>query len=60
MIAFKDGRLYEDVSVLNQLIKYGRFQYHDFTVYNVREHKESITKTNRPEWNEFLKSIKEP
>ncbi|MCT1903056.1 glycosyltransferase family 2 protein [Oceanobacillus sojae] len=60
VIAFKDGRLYEDVSVLNQLIKYGRFQYHDFTVYNVREHKESITKTNRPEWNEFLKSIKEP
>ncbi len=58
VIAFKDGKLYEDVSVLNQLIKDNRFQYHDFTVYNVREHKDSITKTNRPEWSEFLKSLK--
>ncbi|GGP09209.1 glycosyltransferase family 2 protein [Oceanobacillus neutriphilus] len=58
VITFKDGKLYEDVSVLNQLIKNNRFQYHDFTVYNVREHKGSITKTNRPEWSKFLKSLK--
>ncbi|WP_152657834.1 glycosyltransferase [Oceanobacillus sp. CFH 90083] len=58
VIPLNDGRLYEDVSVLNQLIRSNRFQYHDFTVYNVREHKESITKTNRPDWNEFLKSLK--
>lgn len=58
VITFQDGMLYEDVSVLNQLIQNDRFQYHDFTVYNVREHKESITKTNRPDWNEFLKSLK--
>ncbi|WP_080873932.1 glycosyltransferase family 2 protein [Oceanobacillus timonensis] len=58
VIAFEDGMLYEDVSVLNQLIQNNRFQYHDFTVYNVREHNESITKTNRPDWNEFLKSLK--
>lgn len=57
VITFKEGKLYEDVSVLNQLIQHGRFQYHDFTVYNVREHKESITKSNRPEWSEFLKSL---
>lgn len=59
VIALNDGRLFEDVSVLDQLIQTNnRFQYHDFTVYNVREHKESITKTNRTDWDEFLKSLK--
>ncbi|GIO21498.1 glycosyltransferase family A protein [Oceanobacillus sp. J11TS1] len=58
VISYKDGRLYEDVSVLNELIKKDRFQYRDFTVYNVREHKESITQTNLPNWNEYLKSLK--
>jgi len=58
VLSFKDGRLYEDISVLNQLIRNHRFQYHDFTVYNVREHKESITKINRSDWNEFLKYLK--
>lgn len=57
VVAFEDGRLYEDVSVLNRLIKNSRFCYRDFTVYNVREHNESITKTNHSKWNDFLKTI---
>lgn len=57
VIDFADGRLYEDVSVLNQLLKKGAFQYRDFTVYNVREHKESITKQNLASWHDFLKSL---
>jgi hypothetical protein len=58
VMAFEDGRLYEDVSVLNQLINNYGFKYHDFTVYNVREHKESITKNNLSSWNDFLKTLK--
>ncbi|GIO19921.1 hypothetical protein J18TS1_30210 [Oceanobacillus oncorhynchi subsp. incaldanensis] len=58
VITFKEGKLYEDVSVLNQLIQSARFQYHDFTIYNVREHKESITRTSRSDWNEFLRLLK--
>ncbi|QKY71777.1 glycosyltransferase family 2 protein [Lentibacillus sp. CBA3610] len=57
VIDFADGRLYEDVSVLNRLLKNGPFQYRDFTVYNVREHKESITKQNLASWHDFLKSL---
>lgn len=57
IITFQDGRLYEDVSVLNRLIKKYRFKYGDFTVYNVREHKESITKTNDVDWKAFLNSL---
>lgn len=57
VIDFADGRLYEDVSVLNRLIKHHRFQYRDFTVYNVREHKNSITTQNRTNWQAFLKSL---
>lgn len=57
VISFKDGRLYEDVSILNKLIKKSRFKYNDFTVYNVREHKDSITKKNHSNWNDFLKII---
>ncbi|GAB4075124.1 hypothetical protein GCM10028778_26270 [Barrientosiimonas marina] len=54
---FADGRLYEDVSTLNRLIKHHRFQYEDFTVYNVRKHSESITKQNDAHWRDFLKSL---
>ncbi|WP_186576795.1 glycosyltransferase family A protein [Aquibacillus kalidii] len=57
VIEFADGRLYEDVSVLNKLITRSSFQYHDFTVYNVREHEESITKNNNVEWDEFLRNL---
>ncbi len=57
VIAFEDGRLFEDVSVLNRLIKKYPFQYKDFTVYNVREHKESITKQNAADWHQFLLSL---
>ncbi|WP_235793309.1 glycosyltransferase family 2 protein [Virgibacillus salidurans] len=58
VIPFENGRMYEDVSVLNRLIKNFRFQYHDFSVYNVREHKESITKSNLSNWNDFIKTLK--
>lgn len=58
VVAFENGRLYEDVSVLNRLIKNSRFCYRDFTVYNVREHKESITKNNDSKWNDFLKTLR--
>jgi len=58
VIPFKDGRLYEDVSVLLRLIEYGRFQYENFTVYNVREHPKSITRTHIKYWKEFIKHLK--
>ncbi|ASN07300.1 glycosyl transferase family 2 [Virgibacillus necropolis] len=57
VVEFENGRLYEDVSVLNRLIKNFRFCYHDFTVYNVREHNESITKNNDSKWNDFLETL---
>ncbi|MFD2759996.1 glycosyltransferase family 2 protein [Lentibacillus juripiscarius] len=56
VITFENGMFYEDVSVLNRLLKKHRFLYEDFTVYNVREHKESIT-NNAPNWNDFLKTL---
>ncbi|WP_099157197.1 glycosyltransferase family A protein [Virgibacillus ndiopensis] len=58
IIDFENGRLFEDVSVLCRLIKTSRFHYQDFTVYNVREHKESITKNNDEKWDDFLKMLK--
>jgi len=57
VIAFEEGRLYEDVSVLHRLLKRHPFCYKDFTVYNVREHKDSITKTHHSKWNKFLNSF---
>ncbi|MCJ7983344.1 glycosyltransferase family 2 protein [Priestia sp. OVL9] len=44
IIDFEDGRMYEDVSILNHLLRENRLLYKDFTVYNVREHELSITK----------------
>ncbi|WP_239984641.1 glycosyltransferase family 2 protein [Lentibacillus sediminis] len=57
VIEFENGRLYEDVSVLNRLIKNNQFCYRDFTVYNVREHNESITRNNYLKWEEFFKTL---
>lgn len=57
VIDFEDGRLYEDVSVLNDLLKKGPLQYRDFTVYHVREHNHSITKKNHSKWNDFIQSL---
>lgn len=57
VISFQHGRLYEDVSVLNRLISSFHFQYRNFTVYNIRDHKESITSRNLEHWNEFFKSL---
>lgn len=54
VIEFEDGRLYEDVSMLIQLSKKYRFLYHNFTVYNVREHHDSITKKHGSKWNRFI------
>lgn len=57
LIGFEDGRMYEDVSVLNDLIKTHRLLYKDMTVYNVREHPLSITKRNHSNWSDFLKYL---
>jgi len=60
IIEFEDGRMYEDVSVLNDLLKKNRLLYQDFTVYNVREHKSSITKKNKKSysyWSNFKKNL---
>lgn len=56
--SFENGRMFEDVSILYQLLNRGRLLYKDFTVYNVREHELSITKRNRSNWNDFLKYLK--
>ncbi|PAK45953.1 glycosyltransferase family 2 protein [Priestia megaterium] len=53
IIDFEQGRLYEDVSVLFQFLKKHEFSYQDFTVYNVRKHRDSITKKNHSKWNDF-------
>src|SRR5699024_12561163 len=58
VVDFEDGRLYEDVSVLHQLLKKYSFCYKDFTVYNVREHQKSITKNNESKWQTFLQMLK--
>ncbi|MCR8927366.1 glycosyltransferase [Priestia megaterium] len=57
IIDFEDGRMYEDVSILNHLLRENRLLYKDFTVYNVREHKFSITKKNPSNWSDFLKFL---
>ncbi|MEC2077081.1 glycosyltransferase family 2 protein [Metabacillus fastidiosus] len=57
IIRFEDGRLYEDVSVLRELINFGRLLYCDFTVYNTRQHQASITKRHYSKWNDYLKYI---
>jgi hypothetical protein len=54
---FQDGRLYEDVLVLNDLLKKGRLHYENFTIYNVRRHHASITKKNHSKWSEFIKYL---
>jgi len=54
---FEGGRMYEDVSILNELLKESRLLYKDFTVYNVREHELSITKKNRGNWSDFIKYL---
>ncbi|MEJ9227119.1 glycosyltransferase family 2 protein [Priestia aryabhattai] len=51
---FKHGRMYEDVSVINKLLKHYQLSYRDFTVYNIREHNLSITKKNHSDWSDFL------
>ncbi|MFE0625067.1 glycosyltransferase family 2 protein [Priestia aryabhattai] len=54
IIKFEDGRMYEDVSILNDLLKNKRLLYEDFTVYNVRAHGANITKKNHSNWSDFL------
>ncbi|MDQ0232502.1 glycosyltransferase family 2 protein [Metabacillus malikii] len=54
---FEQGRFYEDVSTLYELLKISQFSYKDFTVYNIREHDGSITKRSHSKWNDFLKHI---
>ncbi|MFS3930694.1 glycosyltransferase family 2 protein [Priestia flexa] len=57
VFSFLDGRMYEDVSVLNALMKRYSVCYRDFTVYNVRDHVKSITKKNRSSWSDFIKNL---
>ncbi|MED4051925.1 glycosyltransferase family 2 protein [Priestia megaterium] len=57
IIEFKNGRMYEDVSVINKLINNYQLSYKDFTVYNVRQHNLSITKKNHSDWSDFLKYL---
>jgi hypothetical protein len=57
IIDFEDGRMYEDVSILNHLLRENRLLYKDFTIYNVREHAFSITKKNPSSWSDFLKLL---
>ena len=54
---FENGRMYEDVSILNALLKESRLLYKDFTVYNVREHELSITKKKQFDWSDFIKYL---
>lgn len=56
-IHFEEGRLYEDVSVLQSLLEQGSLTYSDMTIYNVRKHSQSITKNNHSKWQEYLKII---
>ena len=61
IVEFEDGRMYEDVSLLNKLIKKHQLLYKDFTVYNVREHKSSITKKNKKNhsyWSDFKNKLR--
>lgn len=58
VVSFAEGRLYEDVSVLLQLIRHTRFSYQDFTVYNIREHEKSITKQHQQKWHTFKEQLK--
>lgn len=57
VIEFEDGRMYEDVSLLNTLLGKNRLLYKNFTIYNVREHESSITKKNPSTWSDFLKLL---
>ncbi|GAB1810613.1 glycosyltransferase family 2 protein [Priestia megaterium] len=57
IIKYEDGRMYEDVSILNDLLKKTRLLYRDFTVYNVRVHELSITKKNHSNWSDFIKYL---
>lgn len=57
VLSFSDGRMYEDVSVLNALMKRYSVCYRDFTVYNVRDHVKSITKKNHSNWSDFIKKL---
>ncbi|HLT55251.1 MAG TPA: glycosyltransferase family A protein [Bacillota bacterium] len=57
VINFYDGRMYEDVTVLKKLMQISRLHYEDFTVYNVRKHMESITKSVKVDWKEYVQHI---
>ncbi|QQK79602.1 glycosyltransferase family 2 protein [Salicibibacter cibi] len=57
VVSFADGRLYEDVSILLELIIHTRFSYQNFTVYNIREHEKSITKQHQGKWHAFKEHL---
>ncbi|WP_052363718.1 glycosyltransferase family A protein [Geomicrobium sp. JCM 19037] len=53
VIDFEQGRLYEDISLLKKFLAADSLHYVDCTFYNVRQHKQSITKRNHSKWNDF-------
>ncbi|WP_078393568.1 glycosyltransferase family 2 protein [Shouchella patagoniensis] len=57
IISYEEGRLYEDVSIINLLLERGPIHYEDFTIYNVRDHDTSITQKNQSKWNGFLDQL---
>ena len=60
LLSFMDGRMYEDVSVLYRILGSSSMHCSDLTVYNVRNHGDSITKKKGPEasWNTFIQELK--
>ncbi|WP_281758610.1 glycosyltransferase family 2 protein [Alicyclobacillus hesperidum] len=56
ILSFADGRLYEDVALIRELMRVGRIEYRDFTVYNRLLHRESITHQHVKLWPLFVES----
>lgn len=52
--SFADGRLYEDVLTIRNLMQRGDIVYRDFTVYNTVQHRRSITKQHQGQWAHFV------
>ncbi|WAH41135.1 glycosyltransferase family 2 protein [Alicyclobacillus fastidiosus] len=53
--SFANGRLYEDVLAISNLMQRGEIQYHNFTVYNNLQHGRSITKQHQEQWDHFVR-----
>ncbi|GMA58947.1 glycosyl transferase family 2 [Alicyclobacillus sacchari] len=54
ILSFANGRLYEDVALIRELLEVGRIEYRDFTVYNRLLHRHSITHQHVNLWPAFV------